>query len=120
MPAQPKRRTARWSLPVAGMAIILAAHAGAAQGQDAAKEDAATDAPGRRLFIDQSCGTCHALQDAGGAGSVGPSLDGNAELSADRVAAIVTDGQGAMPPFGGQLTKEQIARLAAYIVAARK
>lgn len=77
-------------------------------------------AQGRALFNDWSCGTCHALADAGASGAIGPSLDGNASATAQSIAAIVTHGQGAMPGFGGQLSDEEIAILSAYIVAARK
>jgi mono/diheme cytochrome c family protein len=77
-------------------------------------------AAGRALFNDWSCGTCHALADAGASGAIGPSLDGNARLTAQGVTAIVTHGQGAMPGFGGQMSDEEIATLAAYIVAAKR
>ncbi|GEM_PF-970573 len=77
-------------------------------------------AAGRALFSDWSCGACHALADAGGTGHVGPAFDGNARLTRDHVVAIVTNGQGAMPAFAGQLTDDEIATLAAYIVAAKK
>lgn len=77
-------------------------------------------ADGRRLFNAFSCGACHVLADAGGTGHVGPALDGNAALTRDYVIDIVTNGRGAMPGFGGQLTDEQIALLAAYILQVRK
>ena len=108
--------------------ILLAmgiASAGAVQGQDAggnASEDesAAPQDAGRKLFTEWSCGTCHRLTDADGTGDVGPSLDGNAALSADKVVAAIRDGQGAMPGFGEQLSQGQIASLAAYVMAAKE
>lgn len=81
---------------------------------------AAGTAEGRRLFNAFSCGACHALADAGGEGQVGPALDGNAALTRDYVTTIVANGRGAMPAFAGQMTDEEIATLAAYIVAAKK
>ena len=73
---------------------------------------------GRELFDDWGCGDCHVLADAGAEGMIGPSLDGNPNLSYDFIISRITDGQGAMPPFGGQLSEEEIASLAAYVMEA--
>ena len=75
---------------------------------------------GRQLFNDWSCGTCHALADAKGTGSIGPALDGNANLTHDFVNDRITNGQGAMPGFGGQMTDEEIDILSRYIVQTKK
>ena len=75
---------------------------------------------GRTLFNDWSCGACHVLADAGGNGHIGPSLDGNDALDHDFVVSRVTNGQGAMPGFGGQMTDEEIDLLSTYIVASSK
>jgi mono/diheme cytochrome c family protein len=77
-------------------------------------------AEGRRIFGAFSCGACHVLADADGSGQVGPALDGNAALTHGYVVDIVTNGRGAMPGFGGQMSDEEIALLATYIVQARK
>lgn len=72
---------------------------------------------GRQVFLDAGCGSCHILGDAGTSGTIGPNLDESMpslELAVDRV----TNGQGAMPAFGDQLTEEQIADVATYVVAA--
>ena len=71
---------------------------------------------GRDLFNNWSCSSCHSLADAGATGHVGPSLDGNAALTEALVKDRVTNGQGPMPAFGGQMTDEEIATIAAYIV----
>jgi len=84
-------------------------------GETAAEGDLV--AQGKEVFASAGCGGCHALADAGSTGSVGPSLDGTGlapELVADRVA----NGQGAMPPFAGQLSPEQIEAVAAYVAQA--
>lgn len=70
---------------------------------------------GRELFNNWSCSACHALSDAKASGAVGPSLDGDANLTEDFIRSRVTDGQGAMPAFGGQMTEEEIADVAYYI-----
>jgi mono/diheme cytochrome c family protein len=68
---------------------------------------------GKELF---ASGGCHVLADAGAAGEVGPSLDGNTALTEALVVARVTNGQGAMPAFGDQLDEEEIADITAYIL----
>ena len=75
---------------------------------------------GRQLFTDWSCGACHTLADAKAFGSIGPSLDGNATLDHALVKDRVTNGQGAMPSFGGQMTDEEIDVISSYIVHAKK
>lgn len=93
----------------------------AAAPQSAPALSAATREQGRKLFADYSCGSCHALADAGAAGSIGPAFDGNGGLTKDYVIETVNDGRGAMPSFAGQMADKEIATLAEYIVgAARK
>jgi mono/diheme cytochrome c family protein len=70
---------------------------------------------GKEVFLGAGgCGSCHTFADAGTSGSIGPNLDDSQpsfELAVDRV----TNGQGAMPSFEGQLTEQQIADVAAYV-----
>jgi mono/diheme cytochrome c family protein len=74
-------------------------------------------AAGKELFASEPCGDCHTLADAGTTGAVGPNLD-ELKPSFDAVVETVTNGRGVMPAFGGQLSQEQIADIAAYIVQA--
>jgi mono/diheme cytochrome c family protein len=90
--------------------------AGAAAAPAATSVAAVDPAKGRELFSNWSCGSCHALADAGGTGHVGPALDGNRNLSKSLVVDRVTNGQGQMPAFGGQMTDEEIAQISDYIV----
>ena len=101
----------------------------AASASPAARPAAAPAAPaanvdlakGRQLFAQYGCGGCHILADGGGAGGIGPALDGNTRLTRDYVIGAVSEGRGAMPAFRDQMTAEEIATLAAYIVeVARK
>ena len=71
---------------------------------------------GKVLFVTWGCGNCHVLANAGAAGQVGPSLDGNAYLTAALVANRIAYGQAAMPAYGGQLGEEDIADIVAYII----
>ena len=77
-------------------------------------------AEARSIFMNWSCGACHVLGDANGTGHIGPQLDGNDAMDEAFIISRVTDGQGAMPGFGGQLTDDEIALLATYIMAAKQ
>lgn len=60
------------------------------------------------------------LADAGASGSIGPSLDRNTRLTREFTLATITNGQGAMPAFGGQLTDAEIAVVTDYVIAVKK
>jgi mono/diheme cytochrome c family protein len=72
------------------------------------------DTDGEAIFASAGCGGCHTLAAAGSNGTVGPSLDESKpskELAIDRV----TNGQGGMPSFKGQLSEEQIEAVATFV-----
>jgi len=115
-------------------ALSLAIASGAIAAQDSRPAPAASPAPaagnddasakriahGREIFANYSCGSCHALADGGGEGHVGPALDANPNLSEALVTDRVNNGSGPMPPFGGQLSKEEVADLAFYVTQVAK
>lgn len=71
-------------------------------------------ADGKSIFASAGCAGCHTLADAGSNGTVGPNLDDakpSKELAIDRV----TNGQGGMPSFKGQLSEKQIEAVAEYV-----
>lgn len=72
---------------------------------------------GKALFLKSGCTGCHTLADAHATGTVGPNLD-QAKPDFRRATARVTLGKNAMPSFKGQLTDQQIADVAAYVVKA--
>ena len=74
----------------------------------------------RVLFNTWSCGACHVMADANGTGHIGPSLDGNDSMDMAFIVSRVSDGQGAMPGFGGMMTEEEIDLLSTYILEAKK
>ena len=74
-------------------------------------------AAGEAVFASAGCGGCHTLEAAGSSGNVGPNLD-EAKPSYDLVVERVTNGQGVMPSFKGQLDEQQIKDVAAYVVDA--
>ena len=69
---------------------------------------------GKAVFASAGCGGCHTLAAAGSNGNVGPNLD-QAKPDTARVVLRVTKGMNAMPPFGDQLSAQQIADVAAYV-----
>ena len=75
-------------------------------------------AAGKEVFASNGCGSCHTLSDAGTTGTVGPNLD---ESSVDFDGAVeqITNGGGGMQAYGGTLSDEEIANVAAYVVSAR-
>jgi len=72
---------------------------------------------GKAIFLKAGCTGCHTLADAHSTGTVGPNLD-QSKPDFRKATARVTLGKGAMPSFKGQLTDQQIADVAAYVVKA--
>jgi mono/diheme cytochrome c family protein len=72
-------------------------------------------AAGASIFQKAGCIGCHTLAAAHATGTVGPNLD-QAKPNYQLVTARVTLGKGVMPSFKGQLTTQQIADVAAYVV----
>jgi mono/diheme cytochrome c family protein len=70
---------------------------------------------GKSVFASAGCGNCHTMAAANASGTIGPNLD---SLKPDyrAVTAQVTNGGAQMPAFKGQLSTQQIADVAAYVV----
>ena len=70
---------------------------------------------GAAVWEKAGCGSCHVLAAAGSDGSVGPNLD---DLKPDLTTVVtqVTVGGGGMPAFKDQLSEQEIAAVAAYVV----
>ncbi|HTN78665.1 MAG TPA: cytochrome c, partial [Acidimicrobiales bacterium] len=88
------------------------ASGGAANTGAAATTAAASNVDGQKLYAD-NCATCHGKT---GGGGIGPSLKGiqSSFPNAADEEAIVKNGQGSMPGFGGSLSDEEIAAIVAY------
>jgi mono/diheme cytochrome c family protein len=72
---------------------------------------------GAAIFAKAGCGGCHTLAAAHATGTVGPDFDTVSPKPDFRLAtARITLGKGVMPSFKGQLTDQQIADVAAYVV----
>ena len=72
---------------------------------------------GKGIFQSAGCVSCHTLKAAGATGTVGPNLD---QVKPDyrKATARVTLGKGAMPSFKGQLSTQEIANVASFVVQA--
>jgi mono/diheme cytochrome c family protein len=72
---------------------------------------------GKQIFMSAGCASCHTLSDAGATGTIGPNLD-DAKPDFQLATTRVTFGQGQMPSFKDQLSAQQIADVAGYVVQA--
>ena len=71
-------------------------------------------AAGARLFSD-NCESCHGSMGAGG--HVGPNLQTSSVAEhLDQVETQIRHGGGAMPPFSGALSDQEIGTVAHYVV----
>jgi cytochrome c oxidase subunit 2 len=61
-----------------------------------------------------NCAACHTLTKAGTNGMVGPNLD-DLSLASAAVEQQIRNGGGGMPPFGSQLSDDEIAALVQYL-----
>ncbi len=106
----PANATLKLAAPIVASTALLA-------GSLLASQASAGDPDwGRELFEVWSCSGCHTLADAGSVSTIGPALDGNPNLSPDYIISRINNGGGAMPPFAGQLSDDEIAALADYII----
>ena len=120
-----RRSTIALVLVAASLALV-GAGCGGDDDSDSAEPPAATTtedgsgggtgdaANGEEVFASAGCGGCHTFEAAGSTGSVGPNLDDLAP-SFDEVVSQVTNGGGAMPAFGGDLTEQEINDVAAFV-----
>ena len=101
-------------------------------GETGATEPSAPEgdpAAGKSIFADAGCGSCHALQDAGTSGSLGPNLDESlAGDDADFIRESIVDPEaeiaegfqpGVMPQtYDDQFDDDQLSDLVAYLADA--
>lgn len=123
--------TAAMSRPKAAMLLVAASLAlvgagcGGDDDSDSAEPPATSTTPdngvgtgdaanGEQVFASAGCGGCHTFAAAESTGSVGPDLD-EASPSFDAVVEQVTNGGGAMPAFGDELSEQEIDDVAAFV-----
>ena len=78
------------------------------------------DAGAGKAVFSSVCITCH----MGGGNTIMPNktlskadLEANGMYDKGKIVTQVTNGKGAMPPWGGQLSAEQIDNVADYVLA---
>ena len=116
-------------LLIVALLLLVAAGCGGDDDSDSAEPPAATTtdtttdeggdetgdaANGEMVFASAGCGGCHTFEAAGSSGSVGPNLD-ESSASFDEVVEQVTNGCGAMPAFGDELSEQEIRDVAAFV-----
>lgn len=74
-----------------------------------------SDSNDPKTLFTSSCGSCHALADAGTSGAIGPNLD-QAKPNFKNAYGQIKNGGGGMPAFGDRLTDDQVRALAQYVV----
>lgn len=99
------------------LAVALAPVGLAACGGGSGAAPPAPPPAGRRLFVAQRCGDCHALADAHARGGAGPDLDTSERLDRAQVLRALVEGANGMPSYAGRLTRAQRERLAGYLLA---
>lgn len=88
---------------------------GETEGGAAGGEEAGGDPEAGAEVFATNCSVCHGEDGHGGAG--GPDLTTMPKAQNEPEAIEqVTDGGGGMPPFGGQLSEEEIQNVAAFVV----
>lgn len=108
------KAAAKWGVPALALGLAMVP-LGQLLAQAAAP--AGNAEKGKALFENSACGSCHVLAAAGAAGEIGPSLDKNANLTHALLVGRVRDGQGAMPPYAGQLSEADIEDVTAYVLS---
>lgn len=77
-------------------------------------------AQGAALFAQKGCAHCHGPSGLGGSDS-GPDLSNvRKQLKPSAIAHQIHDGGKNMPPFGSELSDDEIASLVAYLHSRRK
>jgi uncharacterized membrane protein len=105
----------KWSMPVVSAAAVVALAIWLAPADESsAPASSASVAAGKQIFLELPCASCHVLRDAHASGVIGPNLDA-AKPSRSLVINRVTNGQGVMPPFANNLSKDQIEQVADYV-----
>ena len=103
-----------WTIPAIALLLAVLPLAQIAAQDGAGAGDVAN---GKQVFESAVCGACHILADADASGPLGPSLDGNANLTHAFVVDRVANGAGAMPGYSAQLSDQEIDDVAAYIMS---
>lgn len=112
-------RTLTTYLVLFATALLLAGCGGSDSDSGGGSDDGGTSSGGgsgdAKSIFAETCGGCHALDDAGTTGAVGPSLD-SVKPDAELVRSTIDNGAGAMP--AGLLEGEERDAVADYVAGA--
>jgi mono/diheme cytochrome c family protein len=104
---------------LAAAASLLVACGGGAGATSPPRRAGASDlAAGRRLFLAERCGACHALATVGAHGGSGPDFDASERLTRAQLRAALAEGANGMPSYAGRLVPRQLDALVAFLYAA--
>lgn len=92
------------------IACVLSVVLSCGTGGDA--ESGGSDSLSGESLYKTHCAICHGAD--GKKGLAGAKMIPESELSLDERIALITNGKGSMMPYRGVLSKEEIARVAAY------
>ena len=120
MEGESMRRTLVLLLIAVSLTALLGLTAGCGGDDETTTTEAATTettgggamADGAAVFA-SNCAVCHG---ADGTGGTGPDLTSLTGLTKERVIDQVTNGGASMPPFGDQLSADEIGAVADYVV----
>lgn len=93
-------------------AVATDTTAASADSTDATGTSGGSD-DGAKVFA-ATCAGCHG---ADGTGGSGPDLTVRTSLTKDRIVDQVTNGGTRMPPYGSQLSSEEISKVADYVLS---
>jgi cytochrome c oxidase subunit II len=117
----------KWVLPlVAGVAVAAAVLVVLPAGDESepAARPAATADPGRAVFAEMGCGSCHRLAAAGSRGEMAPDLDARlpGHTRESLRAVIVKPPRYSMMPdnFGERMTPRELDALVEFLLASAR
>ena len=84
----------------------------------AAPANARSVEAGKIVFVDTGCGACHTLRAVGATGTICPNLD-KSHATRAKIMARLMNGKGAMPPYAGELSAQQMHDVAEFVLASR-
>ncbi len=111
----PSRRSAALAVVAA---LLAGCGAGASHGAHRPALRPPSVAAGRRLFVRERCGACHALAALHARGGSGPDFDTSERLTRAQLRLALVAGANGMPSYAGRLAPQQLDALSAFLFAA--
>jgi mono/diheme cytochrome c family protein len=104
---------------VVGAVLTLVACGASTPSRPSGPRPAPSVSEGRRLFVAQECGACHALAAAGTKGEAGgPNFDTSEKLDRPQLRRSLTLGSNGMPSYAGILSARQMDAVTEFLYVA--